>query len=52
MIKHFCDICGKELKQSEGADVIVSKRNIHCSLIYAQEVCEECAKKLKEQFQK
>ena len=52
VIKHFCDKCGKEIEQAKGADVVVTKQNNYCGLIFSSEVCEECAKKLKEWLSK
>ena len=50
MTKHFCDMCGKELKLCEGAVVVIEKRDFTAATILAKEVCEECAEKLKDQF--
>ena len=50
MIKHFCDMCGKEITETQGADIIVSKKDYYGSLMYSQEVCMDCAKKLKKEF--
>ncbi|MBO5955666.1 MAG: hypothetical protein J6Q10_02570 [Clostridia bacterium] len=52
MIKHFCDMCGKEITETQGADVVVSKKDYYGTLWFAQEVCIDCAKKLKKQFPK
>ena len=53
MLKHFCDLCGKELLLTEKSyEIIIEPRTTLIGHHLNKELCEECMEKIRDMFNK